>query len=69
MSIVDGPDNLPPLVRYRPDGTRIEDAPKGELDRLEAIGKAWEYFYATGERTPLVVLGLLPAVPRGIHRN
>ena len=48
-------------VPLRPDGSRVDDGRDRILiTRLALIAEAWRTLYATGDRTDLVTLGILP---------
>ena len=49
-------------VQYKADGTRTDSAEGPEvLARLESIAEGWRLLNATGDRSRLVLLGILPA--------
>ena len=48
-------------VHYGADGTRVDNGLDPEvLDRLESITLGWRILDATGDRSVLVLLGILP---------
>ena len=48
-------------LHHRADGTRLDDGQDPEvLDRLERIFLGWRILSATGDRSVLVQLGILP---------
>ena len=49
-----------PIGRIRnPDGTLVDEIPPEVEEHLEAVSEGWRTLYLTGDRTPLVELGIL----------